>query len=81
MRGVLLLVGAICLGGCGAREIASTLDAKANFRTSSEQYRSCIAANPANPDACNGQRALMEADERIVAAHNGQGANVTIRQR
>jgi hypothetical protein len=33
-------------------------------------YRSCLAANPSNPNACEGPRHLMDTDVQILSAPN-----------
>ena len=40
--------------------------ARRQYEQSAADYRECLAANPAN--ACDGQRQIMEADERKLSA-------------
>jgi hypothetical protein len=52
------------LGGCG---IARQVDAQDHYQQLLADYRACLAANNANPQACESRRLLMETDERAVA--------------
>ncbi len=47
--------------GCG---IAAKVDARNEYQASSERYKACLAANTADPRACEGLRLAMEADEQ-----------------
>ncbi|MBH5372808.1 hypothetical protein [Bradyrhizobium glycinis] len=49
------------LGGCG---VAAKIEARNDYRTSADQYKACLAANPAAPQNCEGLRLAMETDER-----------------
>ncbi|MHC2619194.1 hypothetical protein ACVIW2_001226 [Bradyrhizobium huanghuaihaiense] len=49
------------LGGCG---VAAKIEARNDYRTSADQYKACLTANPAAPQNCEGLRLAMETDER-----------------
>jgi hypothetical protein len=73
------------LAGCG---LAARTDARNDYRTSTDQYKACLGANPAAPQNCEGLRLAMEADERkynnLSAGLNPDGqrsANLTILNR
>lgn len=74
-----LICAAACstLAACGA---ASRIEAGMNYRSSSIEYRECLKAAP-NPQACERQRLVMEADERADANLNGATLNANIRNR
>jgi hypothetical protein len=42
--------------------------ARKNYNQSVANYRNCLAANPSNGNACEGQRHIMEADEKVLSA-------------
>jgi hypothetical protein len=56
-------VVALCaaLGGCG---IGARVEARNDYQASETQYKTCLTANPAAPQNCEGLRLAMEADER-----------------
>lgn len=76
-----LLVCVICLplGACG---VVARTEAGLNYRKSSSDYRECLAAAP-TAQACERQRLIMEADERVSGNLNGdtQTLNANIRNR
>jgi hypothetical protein len=47
-------------------DTATQEKARRMYEQSVADYRECLAANPAN--ACDGQRQIMEADERALSA-------------
>ena len=47
-------------------DTATQEKARRQYEQSVADYRECLAANPAN--ACDGQRQIMEADERVLSA-------------
>jgi hypothetical protein len=47
-------------------DTATQEKARRQYEQSVADYRECLAANPAN--ACDGQRQVMEADERVLSA-------------
>jgi hypothetical protein len=55
-----LAIGPI-LAGCG---LAAKIEARNDYRASADQYKACLAANPASPASCEGLRLAMETDER-----------------
>jgi hypothetical protein len=83
---ILLVLPVFCtLAGCA---LAAKTDARNDYRSSTDQYKACLAANPATPKNCEGSRLAMEADERkynnLSAGMNPDGqrsANVTILNR
>jgi hypothetical protein len=60
----LALAAAFLLSGCEGSPIAMERDARRSYVQSTADYRNCLAANPANVNACEAQRRIMEADER-----------------
>ena len=64
MRPFLAITAMLTLGGCGA---VQHLDDQAHYHQSLADYRACLAANEANPHACDGKRLLMETDEHAAA--------------
>lgn len=60
-RVMLALMIAVPTTGCG---IAAKVDARNEYQVSAERYKTCLAANAADPRACEGLRLAMEADER-----------------
>ena len=44
--------------------VAARNDARQDYQASAAQYKSCLTANPANPQNCEGLRLAMETDER-----------------
>lgn len=52
---------ALPLVGCG---LAARVESRNDYRASTEQYKACLAENPATPRNCEGLRLAMEADER-----------------
>lgn len=79
MYRVLACLLCLPLGACG---FVGGIQAGANYRKSSAEYRECLASAP-NAQACERQRLLMEADERVDANLNNPGAtlNANIRNR
>ena len=81
MRNLAAAVMCLALGGCG---IAARMDARNDYKASADQYKACLAANPAAPSNCEGLRLAMETDERkfnnMGAAIDGSQSsrNVTI---
>jgi len=61
MRVLLVLFLLPTLGGCG---IAARVDSRNEYQASAAAYKSCLSANPAAPQNCEGPRLAMEADER-----------------
>lgn len=61
MRFALILLACFCLAGCG---VAARVDARNDYQASEAQYKTCLTANPAAPQNCEGLRMAMEADER-----------------
>lgn len=61
MRLVAIIFSAALLAGCG---IAAKIEARNDYKTSAEQYKACLTANPASPQSCEGLRLAMETDER-----------------
>jgi hypothetical protein len=41
---------------------------RANAMIEAADYRNCLAANPSNADACDGQRQVMQADQEALSA-------------
>lgn len=66
-----VLLGCLFLTGCG---IAAKVDSRNDYQASTEQYKACLAANPAAPKNCEGLRLAMEADER---RYNNLSAGIT----
>lgn len=60
-RTLIAMSMASLLGGCG---VAAKIEARNDYRTSADQYKSCLTANPAAPQNCEGLRLAMETDER-----------------
>ena len=71
----LALVGA-SLGGCA---LANRIESQQNYHDSEAKYRNCLAANA--PQACEGPRLAMEADERAFNNMSGRSVNVNTLQR
>ena len=44
--------------------------ARQRYERSVADYRNCLAANPANENACDGQRAAMETDQKSLPESN-----------
>jgi len=42
--------------------------ARQRYDRSAADYRNCLAANPSNADACDGQRQVMQADQEALSA-------------
>jgi len=85
MRAILALTLAVPLAGCA---VAAKMDARTDYQASSDQYKACLAANPASPQNCESLRLAMEVDERkynnLSAGLNPgsqTNANVTILNR
>jgi hypothetical protein len=77
LRDALAVLCLVSLAGCG---IVAKVDARQNYQKSLADYRACLDANPANVQACEGKRLVMEADERAynnMAAGIQQGGNAT----
>jgi hypothetical protein len=51
----------LLLAGCG---LAARVDARNDYQTSAANYKTCLTANPASPQNCEGLRLAMETDER-----------------
>ena len=60
-RAVFALALALPAASCG---IAAKVEARNEYQVSAERYKACLAANTADPRACEGLRLAMEADER-----------------
>lgn len=74
MRGVWVAFSGLLLAGCGA---VAKLDTGIAYRQSQAAYKACLQSAP-NPQACNRERLIMEADERAftnVSAGYGGGAS------
>jgi hypothetical protein len=56
------VAGLLC--GCAGSPIANEVQARQNYEHSTADYRACLAANTASPQACDGKRLIMETDER-----------------
>jgi len=41
-------------------------------------YQNCLAANPSNASACDGQRRIMEADAQVLSAAVSPGTTVYV---
>ena len=41
-------------------------------------YQNCLAANPSNPSACEGQRSIMQADAQVLSAAVSPGTTVYV---
>jgi hypothetical protein len=68
------MLAAVCLlSDCAGSPIAMERDARLNYEKSVTNYRSCLAANPSNVNACEAQRLIMDTDER---AFNNLSADV-----
>jgi glutamine synthetase len=63
VRPFLAITAMLMLGACG---IARQVDAQNHYQQSLADYRACLAANNANPQACEGKRLLMETDEHAL---------------
>jgi len=74
----ILAIAASCvaLGGCA---VAARWDANEHYRESLANYRTCLAINA--PQACEGTRLTMEADERAFNDMSGRGVNYSVQQR
>lgn len=71
-------VGLLGLAGCGG--LMAKVDARSNYQQSLADYKACLNANPSAPQACEGKRLIMEADERAfnnMSAGIQQGGNTT----
>jgi hypothetical protein len=44
-----------------------------NYYRALADYQNCFAANPKNPEACEEQRQIMEADVRLLSATQETG--------
>jgi hypothetical protein len=51
----------VLLAGCA---IADKIAARNDYQKSEDSYKQCMAANPAAPNNCEGQRTAMEAAAR-----------------
>jgi hypothetical protein len=91
VRLLLAITAMLMLGGCG---IANRIDTRAHYQQSLADYRACLAANEATPQACEGKRLLLETDEKALAnsgmhslgeaAYGGPGGpnyDITVRNR
>jgi hypothetical protein len=60
----------------GLKNITSIFDpelaAQRNYDRALTDFQNCIAENPNNVDACDGQRQIMEADVKVLAAALGK---------
>jgi hypothetical protein len=78
----LAMTAMLMLGGCG---VARSVDAQAHYQQSLADYRACLAANNANPQACEGRRLLMETDEHAAdkarIGNPSRNYDITVRDR
>lgn len=76
---VLLLCGTV-LGGCGT----PIRNARLEYEQSAAAYKDCLVQNSSSIRACDGQKAIMELDERkyatITASVDGRSSQITVRQ-
>lgn len=78
------LICCFVLGGCA---VVATGDARTEYQASSAQYKTCLQANAASPQNCEGLRMAMETDERkynnLSAGMNGNqsSSNLTVQRR
>jgi hypothetical protein len=58
-------------------------DARLQYDKSVAEYRNCLSANPTNAGGCDGQRRIMEANERVLSAavQRPNNTNVTVQGR
>lgn len=73
--GVLFAIAGL-LSGCA---VVDRIDARNQYQDSVGRYKACLAANAADPRACEASRLAMEADER--RAGHGSSADLTVRSR
>ena len=53
--------------------------ARQDYEQAVANYQACVAANPSNPNACESQRNIMNADAQILSAPNvSQQSNVYV---
>jgi len=66
MRSILTMAVVVAsagiLSGCGGIVVRD--DARTKYQQSLADYRSCLTANNANVQACEGKRLIMETDEK-----------------
>ena len=56
-----------------------TLAARRDYEKAVANYQACLATNPSNPNACEGQRNIMNADAQVLSAPNiSQQSNVYV---
>jgi len=70
MKAIAACVICVTLGGCA---VAAKMEARQDYQASANQYKACLAANPAAPQNCEGLRLAMETDERKF---NNMGAAI-----
>lgn len=56
---VILSISLLFLSGCA---VANKMKAQSDMVNSKDAYKSCLIANPDNPDKCEGLRRAYEAD-------------------
>jgi len=61
MTAGILVVCCGALAGCG---LAAKVESRNDYQASASNYKSCLTANPATPQNCEGLRLAMETDER-----------------
>ena len=62
-----------------AARTSPTLAARRDYEKAVANYQARLAANPSNPNACEGQRNIMNADAQILSAPNvSQQSNVYV---
>jgi hypothetical protein len=50
--------------------MSSQAAARQDYDRAVATYRTCLAANPSNPNACDGLRHIMDADAQVLSAPN-----------
>ena len=63
VRLFLAMTAMLVLGGCG---LVAHMDAQSHYNQSLADYRACLAANDATPQACEAKRVLVETDSRAM---------------
>jgi hypothetical protein len=54
----------------GLRAMSPQGAARQDYDRAVANYQTCLAANPSNPNACDGLRHIMDADAQILSAPN-----------
>jgi hypothetical protein len=64
-----------------ARQGNPGLAARQDYDQAVTNYQNCLIDNPSNPSVCDGQRAIMDADAKVLSGLLSSSQNKHLRQR